>query len=125
MAVEDENPRVREIKGQLDARLDALKGEIQTGRKVEALTSVAWIRTRIDELLCNLGCNPLSEDDALTDPGEFRIVQKIQDLGPGGEYSAWGATPVPEVPEPATGLLLLAGLAVAARTGLARRRSKA
>ncbi len=63
--------------------------------------------------------------DALTDPGEFRIVQKIQDLGPGGEYSVWGATPVPEVPEPATGLLLLAGLAVAARTGLARRRSKA
>jgi hypothetical protein len=63
MGIEDGNPRVRQIKAQLVARLDAVKDDIETGRKLEALTALAWIKIHLDELLCNLGCSPLSEED--------------------------------------------------------------
>jgi len=62
MAVEDQHPRVKAIKAQLRERLETLKSDIQAGRKLEALTAVAWIRSHIDELLCNLGCSPLSRE---------------------------------------------------------------
>lgn len=57
---------------------------------------------------------------ALTYPGEFRIVEKIQNIGYGGE-SVWGVTPIPE---PATSFLLVSGLLLASCARLIRRRSK-
>ena len=62
MGIEDDIPRVKQIKTQLEDRLDRLEVQIQADKKLEALSSLAWIRTHLDELLCNFGCSPLSED---------------------------------------------------------------
>jgi hypothetical protein len=64
MGIQDDNPRVKQIRSLLVSRLDAVQENIRTDRKLDALTSLAWVRTHLDELLCNLGCSPLSVEES-------------------------------------------------------------
>ena len=60
MGIEDDNPRVKVLKAQIAERLDQLEKDIEAEHKIEALEALAWFRTNLDKLLCNVGCSPLS-----------------------------------------------------------------
>ena len=67
MGIEDDNPRVRELKAQIASRLDKLGEDIEADRKVAALQALAWLRANLDRLLCNVGCSPLANSAQETD----------------------------------------------------------
>ena len=67
MGMEDDNPRVKELKAQIGSRLDKLGADIEADRKVAALSTLAWLRTNLDKLLCNVGCSPLANSAQETD----------------------------------------------------------
>ena len=67
MGIEDDNPRVKELKAQIASRLDKLGEDIEADRKVAALSTLAWLRTNLDKLLCNVGCSALANSAQETD----------------------------------------------------------
>ncbi len=67
MGIEDDNPRVKELKAQIASRLDKLAADIEADRKVAALSTLAWLRANLDRLLCNVGCSALANSAEETD----------------------------------------------------------